>query len=408
MIAPINELNDQFNEFHDSLNEPSWRHSLRMKAFQHFKENLKDRTKQDQLQQIHQLLPKLKRYLSTKGTSSNPEIQIKDSKYSVVEWNTALDNYRPIIESYMLKGFSTSFDNIPALVFTAFSNKGIFYLLPEGKYIEESLVVNPQFSPNLKVASTNQFIHVEEGAVGSLSYKPHFISEINGQSPFILENTHINLESGSTFHYLRSQQFSGNTSTFTFTSADLKANSSLNWFSSDLGGKDNHSETKVHLVDHNASAKMTEIFLGRQEQYFNKDFTVYHHASDTKSLVTAKGTLNDKSRSMIQGSIHIGPDIKSVKTYLSEKVLLLSKESSAFNIPRLDIYSNKVKAGHACTISDINSDTIFYLMTRGLTKLQAEHLIVHGFLSQALHVIENIPFKESMEKQIEGFFSHAN
>lgn len=408
MIKAITELDEKFDEFQQSMDEPSWRNTLRLRAFQHFKDNLQDTTKTEELQQIHSLLPELNRYLSTKNQREDSEIQNRSSEFSIIDWQDALDAYRPIIESYMLKGFSTSFDNIPALIFTAFGKQGSFYFLPEAKIMERSLVLDPQFSSNNEFNSINHFIHLEEGAVGNLAYQPRFSSSVNGHSPFLLENTHINLEAGSILHYLRSQQFTGKTTVFSFTSADIKANSHLNWFSSDLGGKNNYSETKFHLTDYNASSKMTEIFLGRNEQYFNKDFTVYHHASDTQSLVTAKGTLNDKSHSMIQGSINIGPDIQSVKTYLSEKVLLLSKESSAFNIPRLDIHSNKVKAGHACTISDINANTIFYLMTRGLTKQQAEYLIVYGFLNQALHTIENNTFRELMEKQLEGYFSHAN
>ncbi|MHA1444763.1 MAG: SufD family Fe-S cluster assembly protein, partial [Candidatus Hodarchaeales archaeon] len=264
MIKTITELDEKFNEFQQSMDEPSWRNTLRLKAFHHFKENLQDTTKSEELQQIHSLLPELNRYLSTKNKRSASEIQFKHSEFINIDWQDALDTYRPIMESYMLKGFSTSFDNIPALIFTAFGKQGSFYFLPESTIAESPLVLGPQFSSNTEFQSINQFIHLEEGAIGSIAYHPRFSLTANGHTPFLLENTHINLETGSILHYLRSQQFTDKTSVFSFTSADIKANSRLNWFSSDLGGKNNYSETKIHLNDNNASSRITEIFLGRK------------------------------------------------------------------------------------------------------------------------------------------------
>ena len=174
MVKAITELDEKFDEFQQSMDEPSWRNTLRLKAFKHFKENLRDTTKSEELQQIHSLLPELNRYLSTKYQRSTSEIQVKSSEFTIIDWQDALEAYRPLIESYMLKGFSTSFDNIPALIFTAFGKQGLFFLLPELKIAESPLVIDPQFSSNNEFQSINHFIHLEEGAAGSLAYQPRF------------------------------------------------------------------------------------------------------------------------------------------------------------------------------------------------------------------------------------------
>jgi Fe-S cluster assembly protein SufD len=55
------------------------------------------------------------------------------------------------------------------------------------------------------------------------------------------------------------------------------------------------------------------------------------------------------------------------------------------------IDEDDVKAGHAASVGRINEESIYYLMSRGITRKEAERLIILGFLEP---VVAEIPLAE--------------
>ena len=66
---------------------------------------------------------------------------------------------------------------------------------------------------------------------------------------------------------------------------------------------------------------------------------------------------------------------------------MLSRAAKADSIPKLEILADDVKCSHGATVSPVDRDQLFYLMSRGLTRSQSEELIVTGFFQQVLDVI---------------------
>ena len=85
---------------------------------------------------------------------------------------------------------------------------------------------------------------------------------------------------------------------------------------------------------------------------------------------------------------------KEITDYDSEYTLDIQgkfkslSEKSEFNSkPELEIYADDVKCSHGSTTGNIDENSIFYLMSRGLTKDQASKMIVEGFLNEAIQTI---------------------
>jgi Fe-S cluster assembly protein SufD len=83
----------------------------------------------------------------------------------------------------------------------------------------------------------------------------------------------------------------------------------------------------------------------------------------------------------LKGIIKIKKGINQIEAFLKHSVLLIGKNSTAISIPELEIESNDVQASHSSAISQINSEELFYLMSRGLSYSQAVKLIIKSFLS---------------------------
>jgi Fe-S cluster assembly protein SufD len=83
----------------------------------------------------------------------------------------------------------------------------------------------------------------------------------------------------------------------------------------------------------------------------------------------------------LKGTIIIEKGAELVEGFLRQKVLLVGENARAEAIPELEIECNEVKASHAASVGRIDEEQIFYLMSRGLSKKEAEKLIIEAFLS---------------------------
>ena len=61
----------------------------------------------------------------------------------------------------------------------------------------------------------------------------------------------------------------------------------------------------------------------------------------------------------------------------------MDAKSKARTDPKLEIQNNDVVCRHSASVSQINEDEIFYLMSRGITRAVARSLIIDGFLESA-------------------------
>jgi len=108
---------------------------------------------------------------------------------------------------------------------------------------------------------------------------------------------------------------------------------------------------------------------------------IIHKAPHTSAQTILRGVAWDTSTLKLWGTIIIEKKAQQTNSFLKENVLLMSPTARAEAVPNLEIEANDVKCSHAATISNIPSEHLFYLMSRGITQQKAEKLIVDGFLT---------------------------
>jgi Fe-S cluster assembly protein SufD len=90
--------------------------------------------------------------------------------------------------------------------------------------------------------------------------------------------------------------------------------------------------------------------------------------------------LKSGAHSIVEGMIRISPDCIWASGYLHEKNIILGNNISIKTLPQLDIHHHNVKAGHGATIDSINDRSLFYMMSKGITKKDATKLILNGVI----------------------------
>ena len=100
--------------------------------------------------------------------------------------------------------------------------------------------------------------------------------------------------------------------------------------------------------------------------------------------------------------IRVEPDAQRTNAYQENRNLLLSDQAHADSIPGLEIMANDVRCTHGATLGRVNRDELFYLMARGLSRPQAERLIVRGFFQDVLDRIDLEPVREALGAALEA------
>lgn len=90
----------------------------------------------------------------------------------------------------------------------------------------------------------------------------------------------------------------------------------------------------------------------------------------------------------------VHPDAHNSKVFVSCDALLLDEQARTDTYPFMKIKSDSATVQHEATVEKIGEEKIFYLMSRGISKVEAEGMIVNGFIEP---VTKEIPLEYTIE-----------
>ncbi|MFA7300764.1 MAG: SufD family Fe-S cluster assembly protein [Candidatus Shapirobacteria bacterium] len=111
------------------------------------------------------------------------------------------------------------------------------------------------------------------------------------------------------------------------------------------------------------------------------DEVMIYDKNNLEGETEIRAVVEDGGNLILKGKILIQKDAVGANAFLRFKVLLLGLTSRAEVDPELEILTNDVKASHAASVGQVDSEQLFYLMSRGFNKQKAIELIVESFLN---------------------------
>ena len=185
----------------------------------------------------------------------------------------------------------------------------------------------------------------------------------------------------------------------------LKSKLSLNSTYSNLifssGLKFNKLDIECDLNDKNSSCNiLSALFLSKDEHQEIKT-RINHLAPNCKSYQRVKNVLSPDSKGIFQGKIYVKDIAQKTDAYQISKALLINDDAEFNSKPELEIYADDVKCSHGSTSGNVDEDSLYYLMTRGLTRDEATKLLIKGFLNDVIEFIKSPSIKKFIEKKLE-------
>ena len=192
------------------------------------------------------------------------------------------------------------------------------------------------------------------------------------------------------FRFVELQSLGRHVWNFTHERVLVDRDGHLDWIFGAIGGNLTKNFAEIDLISSGAVGKMSGFYFTDKDQHLDYDSQQNHLAANTTSDLLFKGALVDESRSVWQGMIYVAPGADKTDGYQANRNLLLSKQARADSIPGLEILANDVRCTHGATVGKIDAEQIFYLMARGISRQDAEKLIVEGFFDP---IMQRIPFE---------------
>ena len=171
--------------------------------------------------------------------------------------------------------------------------------------------------------------------------------------------------------------------------------STLDTLNVSLGASVARVDLAAELTGPGANSDMLGLYFGDGDQHFDHNTRQDHAAPNAKSDLLYKGALDDKARAVFRGIIKVLPGAQRTDAYQTNRNLLLSEAARADSLPNLEIEADDVRCSHGATVGQLDEDHLFYLMSRGLSRIQAERLVVLGFLGE---VLSRLPLGGVVEK----------
>lgn len=308
--------------------------------------------------------------------------------------HTAIREHGDLVRRHLMTHAVTPQHGKFAALNAALWTHGVFLYVPRGQSV--TLPAHSVFYADRPGAVLGHILVVlDEGA--SIDYLHETLSPTLTSDASYIGVTELIVGPGATLRFVNLQDWGRHMFEFSTQRARVAADGQLDWITGQMGGKLIKAFMEIDLDGPGAWGRMSGLYFPDGAQFMDLDTQQNHNAPHTTSDLLFKGVLKDQSRAVWQGMIKALPGAQKTDGFQANRTMLMSKEARSDSIPGLEIQANDVRCTHASATGYIEEEVLFYLMSRGLPRKEAEKLVVDGFF---VPVLDRIPFENVRERMM--------
>lgn len=193
--------------------------------------------------------------------------------------------------------------------------------------------------------------------------------------------------------------------TFAVHEYDMLGDSKLRTLTVQAGSALSRTLVEASLRESGAHADLTGLNLTADEQHHDITLQLTHAVPRTSSKPLYKQIGRGRSRAVFQGRILVARDAQKTDAKMMMQGLMLSPDAEIFSKPELEIYADDVVCGHGSTCGDLDDTALFYLMSRGIPKTNAESILIRAFLAELVDAVSEESVRDVLGGIIEGWLA---
>lgn len=194
---------------------------------------------------------------------------------------------------------------------------------------------------------------------------------------------------------------------FVQNSYDLHENANLRTLTTHANFKLGRTDVKAEFKGEGAHADFAGLTLLMDQQHGDFTLNVNHAVPNTTSTESFKSIVRDRAKAIFQGKIIVAKDAQKTDAQMMCQGLLLSERAEVLVKPELEIFADDVLCAHGATCGELDKDALFYLMSRGIARADAEAMLIRAFLAELFDDIENEQIHSKLEDRVDAWLAAA-
>lgn len=174
-----------------------------------------------------------------------------------------------------------------------------------------------------------------------------------------------------------------------------------------FGGPLRRHDLQVRLEGEGAECKLNGVVVTQGKQHYDNHTNIEHVAAHCNSEENYRNIAADQSHAVFNGRIHIHQDAQKSNANMNNKNLLLSNGAEIDTKPELEIYADDVKCAHGATIGQLDEASLFYLVSRGIGRREANVLLTMAFINELVEQIPVEAVRETAQTRLNQFFDQT-
>lgn len=420
---------DYVKQFSQDRNEPQWMRDLRLHAldqadvlempkpdktkigkwnFSQFKHTAQGK----KIASLDELPAEIQELLDTENKSGNLLIQrnhsvayanisdeLKEKGVIFTDIFTALNEHEDLVKRYYMKDAVSIDEHRLTALHAALMNGGIFVYVP--KNVQLDVPLHAIFWQEDPEASMFNHVLVVADDNSSLTYVENYISSNREEQTVANIVTEVIAHNDAKVSFGAVDNFAEGTTTYMNRRGIAYRGASIDWALGQMNDGNTVSENVTHLIGDNSNSYAKAVTVGRGKQIQNFTTKIVHFGKGSEGYILQHGVMKDRATTIFNGIGKIEHGASKSNAEQESRVLMLNEKARGDANPILLIDEDDVMAGHAASIGRVDPFQMYYLMSRGISKFEAERLIIHGFLNPVVNQLPIESVKEQLTQVIE-------
>lgn len=308
-----------------------------------------------------------------------------------LDMDSGLRQYPDLVKEYFGRAIPAA-DNKFASLNSAVWSGGSFIYVPPGVSVDIPLQayfrINAanmgQFERTLIIVDEGAYVHYVEGCTAPVYTTDSLHAAV----------VEIFVKKGARCRYTTIQNWSSNVYNLVTKRAFVEEEGTMEWVDGNIGSKITMKYPSCYLVGRGARGEVLSLALAGAGQHQDAGGKLMFLAPDTSGEIISKSVSHSGGRTSYRGLVKVIKNAERVKCNVRCDALILDEKSRSDTYPTMQVGEDNVRIGHEASVSKIDAEQLFYLMSRGLTEVEATSLIVNGFIEP---IVKELPLEYAVE-----------
>ncbi|MEW5322678.1 Fe-S cluster assembly protein SufD [Geobacillus thermoleovorans] len=321
--------------------------------------------------------------------------ELKEKGVIFTDIFTAASEHGDLLKNYFMRAVKPDEHRLAAL-HAALFNGGVFVYVPKNVEIETPLQA-VYIQDEDDIALFNHVIVVAEDN-SRVVFVENYISASREGKAVANVVAEVFAQANASVFFAAVDHLAKGTTTYVNRRGIAGRDGRIEWALGLMNDGNTVSENITRLVGDGSFGDAKTVAVSRGEQVQNFTTSIIHYGKHTEGSILKHGVVRDSATSIFNGIGKIEHGASKSNAEQESRVLMLSEKARGDANPILLIDEDDVMAGHAASVGRVDPIQLYYLMSRGIPRRDAERLIIHGFLAP---VVEAIPIEGVKNQLIE-------